>query len=197
MLSRFSLLRVSLRGACVPRIPCDVCPFANHPLPFLHCVSATPTPTPVVPQGWRQEAGRLWARVPHPYPLTLFVAAVVTRYWGITFPDSIVFDEVHFGGFVRDYDSGRWGIHVGACVFVCLCVCLCPCACACACVCMLPLTRVGAPPCDVCLHPRPPTLALLTGTSSTSTPHWASCPFCGWESCWATIPTTATTGVMT
>jgi dolichyl-phosphate-mannose-protein mannosyltransferase len=48
----------------------------------------------------------LWLAVPYRFEVLLFLLAFITRFWGITYPNSIVFDEIHFGGFVRDYDIG-------------------------------------------------------------------------------------------
>jgi hypothetical protein len=50
----------------------------------------------------------LWESIPYRFELTLFVLACITRYYGIWYPNSIVFDEIHFGGFVRDYDIGTY-----------------------------------------------------------------------------------------
>ena len=44
--------------------------------------------------------------MPYRFEVLLFLLAFITRFWGITYPNSIVFDEIHFGGFVRDYDIG-------------------------------------------------------------------------------------------
>ena len=47
-----------------------------------------------------------WNALPYNFEIALFLLAFATRYYGLTYPNSLVFDEMHFGGFVRDYDIG-------------------------------------------------------------------------------------------
>lgn len=51
---------------------------------------------------------RLWNALPFRFECLLFVMAACVRFYGIGFPNGVVFDEVHFGGFVSDYNLGKW-----------------------------------------------------------------------------------------
>ncbi len=46
------------------------------------------------------------------YLSIITVLAFVTRFWKIWHPDSVVFDEVHFGGFARKYLTGKFFMDV-------------------------------------------------------------------------------------
>ena len=69
------------------------------------CLAGAPTALPALAPSWAV-AEAYWNALPHNFEVLLFVLAFITRYYGLTYPDSIVFDEIHFGGFVRDYDIG-------------------------------------------------------------------------------------------
>lgn len=56
----------------------------------------------------RRPVASAWAALPYRFELLLFVMAAAVRYWKITYPDSVVFDEYHFGAFVGNYYTGHY-----------------------------------------------------------------------------------------
>lgn len=50
----------------------------------------------------------------------LTVLAFITRFWGISYPNEVIFDEVHFGKVSSNADSERHRLNFGCFVLVCL-----------------------------------------------------------------------------
>ncbi len=48
------------------------------------------------------------SRFPYPWELLLFLLSGMVRYYNNLDPAAIVFDEVHFGGFVEGYHTGHY-----------------------------------------------------------------------------------------
>jgi dolichyl-phosphate-mannose-protein mannosyltransferase len=50
----------------------------------------------------------LWSRIPFRFELLLFAMAASVRFYDLHYPDSVVFDEYHFGAFVNKYNWGKY-----------------------------------------------------------------------------------------
>lgn len=73
-------------------------------------------PSPAVLEYWNKTlkfmesrpVATLWARLPFRFEILLFVMAAAVRFYHLDYPDSVVFDEYHFGGFVNKYNTGNY-----------------------------------------------------------------------------------------
>ena len=73
--------------------------------PNMDTTPPPPEPAPP-PVPWRQRALSL---LRHHWPLWLIILlAFLTRFWRLSQPDQIVFDELHFGGFASRYFTGEY-----------------------------------------------------------------------------------------
>jgi hypothetical protein len=50
----------------------------------------------------------LWSKTPYRFELLLFAMAAAVRFYDLHYPDSVVFDEYHFGAFVNKYNWGKY-----------------------------------------------------------------------------------------
>lgn len=100
----------------------DAAPLKGKPLPSSHdallddgssaCLDADLSTSS---KSRRYHPAALPARPVDPEPIpprltvvALFLASLLVRVWGISFPDSVVFDEVHFLRFIRGYYFGEY-----------------------------------------------------------------------------------------
>lgn len=88
---------------------------SNNPLPVpvsTRPVQASCATSPVCNVILRAMESRpvatLWARLPFRFELLLFVMAAAVRYYHLSYPDYVVFDEKHFGGFTNNYNTGKY-----------------------------------------------------------------------------------------